>query len=98
MSAFPRDLRTDPWPTAHPQIFTYFKKESIDIESLRKEDLDSLFAFKEKLNRLGHFVTRYKNIEDLKLQFRDQLDTLIEQTHARGFPPVKAGQRLPLRL
>ena len=31
------------------------------------------------LARLGHFYTNYKDITDLKLQFRDQLDKLLEE-------------------
>jgi hypothetical protein len=41
------------------------------------EDVVSLLQFKKKLAGLGHFYTSYNNIEDLKLQFRDQLDKLL---------------------
>jgi hypothetical protein len=37
-----------------------------------------LLKFKDKLKELGHFSTSYKNIEDLKLQFRDQLDLVLD--------------------
>ena len=62
-----------------PLIYTFFKKADVDIDSLNKEDFDSLRAFQAKLNKLGHFYTTYKNIEHLQRQFRDQLDKLLEQ-------------------
>ena len=40
---------------------------------------ESLWAFQEKLDKLGHFYTGYDNIEHLKRQFRDQLDKVLEQ-------------------
>jgi hypothetical protein len=60
-----------------PRIYTFFKNAEIKIGSARKEDLDSLWTFKKKLERLGHFHTSYDNIEHLKRQFRDQLDKLL---------------------
>ena len=54
----------------------------MDIESLPREDFNSLQAFKDKLKTLGHFYTVYKNTEDLKLQFGDQLDKLLVQIPA----------------
>jgi hypothetical protein len=59
-----------------PLIFTYFKDESVRISSDSEKDLMSLWAFQKKLDALGHFYTRYKNIEDLKFQFNMQLDRL----------------------
>jgi hypothetical protein len=38
-----------------------------------------LWAFRKKLDRLGHFWTGYDSVEHLKLQFRDQLDKLLEE-------------------
>jgi hypothetical protein len=65
-----------------PRIFTFIKTEPVDLESLSEEELKSRSAFKEKLSDLGHFYTRYRSIEDLKLQFRDQIDRLIEESCA----------------
>jgi internalin A len=62
-----------------PRIFTYFKDASVNIRSLRQEDLNSLRAFQDKLKELGHFPTFYTSIEDLKLKFRGQLDKILEQ-------------------
>ncbi|MDQ2944388.1 MAG: hypothetical protein M3Y27_00310 [Acidobacteriota bacterium] len=59
-----------------PRIYTFFKDADIKTGSARKEDLNSLWAFKEKLSELGHFSTSYENIEHLKRQFRDQIDKM----------------------
>ena len=62
-----------------PLLFTFFKKAAVDIDSLPLKDLKSLRGFQAKLKKLGHFYTTYDNVEDLKLQFRDQLDRMLEQ-------------------
>jgi hypothetical protein len=41
--------------------------------------LTSLWDFKAKLKNLGHYPTECTSIEDLKLQFRTQLDLLITE-------------------
>jgi hypothetical protein len=61
-----------------PQIFTFFKKGSVEIDSLSGDDVKSLRAFQKKLTDLGHFWTSYKNVEDLKLRFLDQMERLKE--------------------
>lgn len=65
-----------------PRIFTYFrnnlKERQIKLSDLRKEDLESLWAFQERLGKLGHFYTTYNDVEHLKRQFRDQLDKLLD--------------------
>jgi len=50
----------------------------------------ALWAFQESLAKLGHFHTKYTNIEDLKLQFRGQLDKLLEQEDEFEERPRKA--------
>ncbi|NUO09185.1 MAG: hypothetical protein HUU08_10975 [Candidatus Brocadia sp.] len=62
--------------TNKPLIYTYFKDAEITTGSANKEDLMSLWRFQEKLGKLGHFYTSYKNIEDLKFKFNAQLDKL----------------------
>jgi hypothetical protein len=62
-----------------PLIYTFFKNADIKTGTARKEDLSSLWAFQEKLDKLGHFRTGYDNIEHLKRQFGDQLDKILDQ-------------------
>jgi len=61
-----------------PLIYTYFKDVQVNIGSMTKE-ITTLLAFKKKLDNLGHYPTHYTSIEDLKLQFQQQLDKLIEE-------------------
>ena len=63
--------------TNKPFIFTYFKDAEISTGSANKKDLMSLWVFQEKLDSLGHFYTVYKNIDELKLKFNQQLDKLV---------------------
>jgi hypothetical protein len=60
-----------------PFIFTYFKDAEISVGSANKKDLMSLWAFQEKLSALGHFYTVYKNVDELKFKFNQQLDKLV---------------------
>jgi hypothetical protein len=62
--------------TAKPYIYTYFKDAEIRTGSFNEEDLMSLFAFRKKLENLGHFWTFYENIDDLKFKFDGQLNKL----------------------
>lgn len=60
-----------------PLIFTYFKDAEVShISSICKQDMQSLWAFQEKLKELGHFQTIYKNIDELKYKFNAQLDKI----------------------
>jgi hypothetical protein len=62
--------------TNKPFIFTYFKDAEISVARANKNDLMSLWAFQEKLGALGHFYTVYKNVDELKFKFNQQLDKL----------------------
>ncbi|HBH73318.1 MAG TPA: hypothetical protein DDY43_07685, partial [Synechococcales bacterium UBA10510] len=62
-----------------PLIYTYFMKNIIPTDKRLREDLISLWNFQDKLSGLGHYHTHYASIEDLKLQFQQQLDKLIEE-------------------
>jgi hypothetical protein len=64
--------------TGKPLIYTFFKSASVNIDKVQEKDLLSLWAFKKRLNDLGHFYTPYTSTDDLKLRFRDQLDKLLE--------------------
>ena len=59
-----------------PLIYTFFKDTKISTGDANKADLMSLWSFKEKLGKLGHFYTQYDSTEHLKLQFKDQLEKL----------------------
>ena len=61
--------------TNKPFIYTYFKDAPVSMGALNDEVL-SLLQFRKKLKALGHFQTVYNNIEDLQLQFGQQLDKL----------------------
>jgi hypothetical protein len=64
--------------TQKPFIFTYFKKP---IATENRQDLESLWAFEDKLKKLNHYKTEYRNIEGLREHFSNQLDKLA----ATGF-------------
>jgi hypothetical protein len=71
--------------TNKPFIFTYFKDAQISIGSANESDLMSLWAFRKKLGGLGHFYTVYKNTDELKLHFNQQLNKLAKN----GFIELK---------
>lgn len=73
--------------TSKPIIYTYFKDAEIRIGSITK-DILSMLNFQERLKELNHFVTVYQNIQDLKLQFRDQLNILVKKGHIKFSQPV----------
>jgi hypothetical protein len=73
-----------------PLIWTYFKKASIDLD-LITEEINTLFAFKKKLSELGHFHTIYTNIDNLKYQFRNQLDKVLPKMAGQAESTIKAG-------
>jgi hypothetical protein len=62
--------------TGRPYIYTFFKDAEIRTGNLQRADLTSLWDFQEELKALGHFYTRYHNIDHLKRLLRDQLDKL----------------------
>ena len=57
-----------------PKIWTYFKNEALYPETMKEDDIKSLFAFKRKLKELMHYRTAYNNIDHLKYQFKIELD------------------------
>jgi hypothetical protein len=69
--------------TDKPLIYIFFRDLDIKADAARKEDIDSLRAFQEKLKKLGHFHTSYDSIEHLKLKFGDLLDTLLVDVRSR---------------
>jgi hypothetical protein len=80
--------------TNKPFIFTYFKDADISVASANKKDLMSLWAFQEKLSALGHFYTVYKNVDELKFKFNQQLDKLASNGFIE-FQPEKERSAAP---
>ena len=64
---------------ARPFIYTYFKPHNTQ----NRNDLQSLWAFTDKLKDLGHFKTEFDNIEGLKFHFSNQLDKLFANYFTR---------------
>ena len=64
--------------TGSPLIFTYFKSGAPPADPTDQLALD-LISFKKRLSDIGHFYTVYNNIDDLKYQFRKQLDRLEDK-------------------
>jgi hypothetical protein len=62
--------------TNKPFMYTYFKDTEISVARANKKALMSLWAFQEKLSSLGHFYTVYKNVDELKFKFNQQLERL----------------------
>lgn len=62
--------------TGKPLVYTYFKNADIKMEQITDE-IQSLLDFKKKLLDLGHFRTIYENIDDLKFQFKNQLEKVL---------------------
>lgn len=62
--------------TGKPLVYTYFKNAPINTEQITDE-IQSLLDFKKKLNDLGHYRTVFNNIDDLKFQFKNQLEKVL---------------------
>ena len=63
--------------TQKPFIFTYFKTPAT---TQNRDDLQSLWAFEDKLKELKHYKTEYRTIEGLREHFGNQLDKLAATT------------------
>lgn len=61
--------------TRRPFVFTYFRQLPARRAAAAAP---SLQAFKDKLDRLGHFYTVYANVDALKAHFSQQLDKLAD--------------------
>lgn len=100
VGAFKRDQR--------PLVYTYFKDASIRLAEIPRADIQSVWAFEDKLLALGHFVTRYDNLDKLSLHFGNQLEKLSSdgafgdamvgaQLSAVEVPRVTTGTSTPSR-
>ncbi len=67
-----------------PLVYTFFKDTEIKTSSAPRKDLQSLWAFQDKLKALEHFYDQYDNIEGLKLQFRGQVEKILENLQRVG--------------
>jgi hypothetical protein len=70
--------------TRKPFLFTCFKNAP---NTAPRADLQTLWAFQDKLKSLGHFQTEYRNAAELKLHFSEQLDQLAGNGFIE-FPPT----------
>jgi internalin A len=68
--------------TGKPYVFTFFRDSEIELSTVKRDEIQSLWTFQEKLKQLGHCPTTYTNIEHLKLLFAEQL------RHVRDLLPV----------
>ncbi len=59
-----------------PLIYTYFKNSITDVSNSASGN-DSLIKFKSKLRNIGHYITTFESISDLKYQFKMQLDKVL---------------------
>ncbi|MGD1862098.1 MAG: hypothetical protein ACFB0E_19290 [Leptolyngbyaceae cyanobacterium] len=81
--------------TQKPFIFTYFKTPHT---TQNRDDLQSLWAFEDKLHALKHYKTEYANTDALLRHFGDQLDKLatkgfseVSPSEAAAAPPLQPG-------
>ena len=59
-----------------PLVYTYFKNAAINTEQIT-DDIQGLLDLRKKIDDLGHFRTIYKNIEELQLHFKNQLEKVL---------------------
>ncbi|MEQ1512623.1 MAG: DUF4062 domain-containing protein [Lysobacteraceae bacterium] len=78
--------------TGRPLIYIYCKPAD-PVKASSDEDRKSLAEFKQRLEDIGHFATRYENLQDLQLKFLQQLYRLAELGHIHFAPP--GGARAP---
>jgi hypothetical protein len=62
--------------TGKPEIYIYFKEGQANMSEINEPEL-SLLNFKKHLQEIERFPTMYKNIGDLKYQFKLQLEKLL---------------------
>ena len=80
-----------------PHIYTYFRNDYI-LSGEVDDDIRSLLDFKARLMELKHYVTTYRNTEDLQYQFSRQLELLYGDAGVEALavtdstPPYKAGE------
>lgn len=81
--------------TGAPLIYTYFKEpehpepEGDEADPNAERNKKDLADFKLRLKEINHFYTRYINIDNLKIQFLQQLDMLKDQGYEKLQEKVK---------
>jgi internalin A len=65
--------------SGRPLIYTYFKDADVKVGSLKAIELMTREKMIEKLKGLGHYVTEFGSIAELKVHFRDQLPMIREK-------------------
>jgi hypothetical protein len=80
-----------------PRIYTYFRDDFVRTGDI-DDGVKSLLDFKARMQELKHYVTPYRNTEDLQFQFSLQLEKLYgdegaaAQEIGANTPPVKVGE------
>lgn len=64
--------------TGVPRIWTYFKTANLSTANI-DTSINSLLEFKDKLFKLGHFQSNFDSNSNLHLQFKRQIDGIIEE-------------------
>ena len=81
--------------TAKPFILVYFKTAP-KPDGGSDADRQSLQAFEDRLEELGHYKTAYHHADRLALHFSEQLDRLAEAGFIR-FEPERTAMRRPFQ-
>lgn len=63
--------------TGKPQIYTYIKKGTVDMDTI-DEEVMTLLSFKKKLKELKHYPTEYKNSAELTQHFGRQIQAFFD--------------------
>ncbi len=72
--------------TGKPLIYIYCKPAD-PAKKTSDDDCQSLADFKQRLEDIGHFATRYENLQELQLKFLQQLYRLADEG-VIGFAPI----------
>ncbi|MCI0495130.1 SUMF1/EgtB/PvdO family nonheme iron enzyme [candidate division KSB1 bacterium] len=75
--------------TSKPRIYTYFKKAPVTLDSIPREDIQSLWNFQDRLKELGHFWTIFINSDDLINQIDRQMEKLDALEDRIEEPPAE---------
>ena len=87
-----------------PRVYTYFHDVDVKTGSVDRKDMQSLWAFQDRLKSLGHFQTVYENADRLLLHFSEQLEKLheagafacpVESTPAAPIPSLQPASLRP---